>query len=322
MAGQIAARPSPRQPEIKKANPRRRAWEKYRVFYFLALIPTAQIAVFTYAPMRGIAIAFKDFKITNGIGGSLWVGLKHFQTMFSNANFKMYLGNTIRLSFVHLVFSFAVTIIFALLLNELQNPRYKKIVQTISYIPYFLSWVVVAVFVEQVLSPRSGIVNVLLLRLGVLSQPKFFMVDKNAFMPIYVISSIWKGVGYGVIIYLAGISGINPELFESAHLDGANRFQRVLHITLPCLAPLISTLLILNAGQLINVGFDPIFNLMNDSTRSVAEVLSTYVYKRGIKEAQYDFSTAVGLFQNTVSLALVLFANFLARRTNHEFRVI
>ncbi len=296
---------------------------KRHVPYYLFLIPAIiLVAVFSYAPMYGIVIAFKDFKMARGIIGSQWVGLKHFKYVFSDPGFYRVLYNTIKISFLTLLTSFPLTIVFALLVNEIMNLPFKKVVQTITYLPHFLSWVVVGAFVYQILSPSNGIVNAILMKLGLINKPIYFVVEQYAFIPMYLITNLWKTTGYSIVIYLSTIAGIDPGLYESATIDGANRFHRVLYITLPALAPTISTLLILRVSSLISVGFDPIFNLYTPSTYPVADVISTYVYRLGLVEARYDVTTAIGLAQNVVGLMLVLSSNWLARKANPDYRVI
>lgn len=283
--------------------------KKHAPFYFFLLPAIILVILFCYMPMEGLAIAFKDYKMARGIGGSDWVGLKHFQALFSDPNFYRVLGNTLKISLLTLVTTFPVTIIFTLLVNEISGSKFKSVVQTITYMPHFLSWVVVGTFVYQLLSPTGGVVNAVLIKLGILKSPLYFMAQQNMFVPIYLITNLWKTTGYSIVIYLATISGIDMELYDAASIDGANRFHRVLHITLPAMFPTMCTMLILSIGSLVSVGFDPIFNLYNDATYQTADVISTYVYRKGMVESRYDFSTAIGLFQNVVSLALVLIAN-------------
>ena len=230
--------------------------------------------------------------------------------------------NTLKISILTLLTTFPVTIVFTLLVNELRSARFKKVIQTITYMPHFLSWVVVGTFVYQILSPTSGVVNAVLVNLGILDKPEFFMANQKAFVPIYLITNLWKTTGYSIVIYLATIAGIDTSLYEAASIDGANRFKKVLHITLPAMLPTMCTMLILQIGSLINVGFDPIYNLYNDATYQTADVIATYVYRKGMVDSRYDFSTAIGLFQNVVSLALVLLANWFARKTNPEYKII
>jgi len=306
----------------KKRGDAARLFRKYLPFYIFLILPLAQVIVFNFLPIYGITIAFKDFKMARGILGSDWVGLEHFQKLFLDSNFYRILYNTLRISFLTLLTSFPLTIVFALLVNELGNMKFKRVVQTITYLPHFLSWVVVGSFVQQILSPTNGIVNSFLVSTGLVNDPIYFMIQEGMFIPIYLVTNLWKGLGWGIIIYLSSIAGISPSLYESAVIDGANRFQRVLYITLPSIAPTISTLLILNMSSLINVGFDPIFNLYNPSTYNVADVISTYVYRRGLVDAKYDYTTAIGLFQNVVGFLLILTSNWAARRANPDYRII
>lgn len=297
-------------------------FKKHIPFYLFVLPAIVLVILFSYLPMGGIVIAFKDYKMARGISGSEWVGMYYFEKMFTDPNFYRVLMNTIKISFLTLITTFPVTIIFTILINELANAKFKRVVQTITYMPHFLSWVVVGTFVMQLLSPASGLLNAVLMKFGVIDNPIFFMAEQEMFIPIYLITTLWKNTGYSIVIYLATISGIDTELYAAASIDGANRFQRIIHITLPALLPTMCTMLILQIGSLISVGFDPIYNLSNEATYQVADVIATYVYRKGMMESQYAFSTAIGLFQNVVSLALVMFANWFARKANPEYRVI
>ncbi len=307
-------------------NKRKGRWlaqfKKYLPFYLFLLIPIAQVIIFNYLPMYGIQIAFKDYKLRRGITGSEWIGFKHFQKMFSDAVFYKVLFNTLRLSVLSIVTVFPATIVFALMMNEVQNMKFKRISQTITYLPHFLSWVVVGAFVKQLLSPSTGVINAVLVRTGLLQEPIYFMIQKSMFDTIYIIVSIWKELGWGIIIYLAAIAGIDSALYEAASIDGTGRFGKVWHITLPGILPTISTLLILRMGSLMSVGFDPIFNLYNEGTMDVADVISTYVYRRGLIDSKYDYTTAVGLFQNVVGIILVLGGNWISRKADPDFRIM
>lgn len=296
--------------------------KKHRMFYLFLLPAAVMVFLFSYMPLWGITIAFKDFKMARGIMGSEWVGLEHFQKLFTDPIFYRVLKNTLIIGISTLLVSFPVTILFTLLVNEILHTGFKKIVQTITYLPHFLSWVVVGTFAFQILSPSSGVVNTILTRLGILDGPVYFMAQPNLFVVIYLIVYLWKETGYSIVVYLAVISGIDTEQYEAAQIDGANRFQKILYITLPAMLPTICVMLILNIGTIISVGFDPIFNLYCDATYRTADVISTFVYRKGMVEAQFDYSTAVGLFQNIVSLTLVLLSNWLARKANPEYRVI
>ncbi len=301
---------------------RKKELKKYMPFYLFLLPSIVLVVLFCYMPMEGLLIAFKDYKMARGIEGSEWVGLQHFKDLFTDPNFYRVLGNTLKISILTLLTTFPVTIIFTLLVNELTSKKVKGVVQTITYMPHFLSWVVVGTFVYQLLSPTGGVINALLIQLGVLDKPLYFMAQKDMFVPIYLISNLWKTTGYSIVIYLATISSIDTTMYDAASMDGANRFQRILYITLPAMFPTMCTMLILSIGSLVSVGFDPIFNLYNDATYQTADVISTYVYRKGMVESRYDFSTAIGLFQNVVSLALVMIANWFARKANPEYKVI
>ncbi len=295
---------------------------KYLPFYLFLLPALILVILFCYMPMEGLMIAFKDYKMARGIEGSEWVGLQHFQALFADPNFYRVLGNTLKISIWTLLTTFPITIIFTILVNEILNKKFKSVIQTITYMPHFLSWVVVGTFVYQLLSPTGGVVNALLIQLGILDKPLYFMAQKDMFVPIYLIANLWKTTGYSIVIYLATIAGIDTALYDAASIDGANRFRRILHITLPAMFPTMCTMLILNIGSLVSVGFDPVFNLYNDATYQTADVISTYVYRKGMVESRYDFSTAIGLFQNVVSLVLVLIANWFARKANPEYKII
>ena len=291
--------------------------------YYIFLLPAAILVfLFSYMPLGGIVIAFKDYKMARGIGGSDWIGFANFQKMFSDYNFWRVLKNTVKISVLTLLTSFPVTIIFTLLVNELMNLRFKKTVQTITYMPHFLSWVVVGTFVYQILSPVNGVVNLLLVKLGILDQSVYFMMQSDMFVPVYLVTNLGKGTGYSIVIYLATISGIDTQLYEACAIDGGNRFHKVLYITLPAMLPTMCTMLILSVGNLITVGFDPIFNLYSDATYQTADVISTYVYRKGLVESKFSFSAAMGLFQNVVSLGLVMIANWFARKANPEYKII
>lgn len=274
------------------------------------------LGIFSYAPMYGLIIAFKDYRILDGIMGSKWVGFKHFEALLTAPSFREVFLNTIKISFLRILFGFPAPIILSLLLNEIKNTWYKKIVQTVSYLPHFLSWVVLSGILINFLSPTTGFVNQIITILG--GEAIYFVADIKYFVPMLIATGIWKGVGWGTIIYLAAISNINPELYEAAIVDGANRFRRVIHITIPSIAPIISVMFILNSGNLINAGFDQIFNMYNEAVYRVADIIDTYVYRRGIEQAQYSFSTAVGLFKNIISFSLVVTTNIVAKKFNSE----
>lgn len=306
------------QSTLVKANGRKRSsWYGYIKHWQLVLMFLPVIfamVVFHYIPMYGIVIAFKDFKLSKGIMGSEWVGLLQFRKLLKIPSFLEVFRNTVWISALKIVFGFPAPILLALLINEIRNAPFKKVIQTISYLPHFLSWVVLGGIFKQFLSPSTGFVNQIIMMLG--GAPVYFLADPNVFVGTLIVTDIWKGIGWGTIIYLACIAGISTELYEAARVDGANRLQRVLHITLPSLVPVISIQFILNAGNLVNAGFDQIFNLYNENVYRVADVIDTYVYRRGLIDQQYSFSAAVGLFKNIISFALVLFTNVVVKKLN------
>lgn len=302
---------------VKTNGKKRSSWYGYIKHWQLVLMFLPVIfamITFHYIPMYGIVIAFKDFKLSKGIMGSNWVGLLQFQKLLKIPSFLEVFRNTVWISALKILFGFPAPILLALLINEIRNIQFKKVIQTVSYLPHFLSWVVLGGIFKQFLSPSTGFVNQIIMMLG--GNSIYFLADPSVFVGTLIVTDIWKGVGWGTIIYLACIAGISPELYEAARVDGANRLQRVLHITLPGLIPVISIQFILNAGNLVNAGFDQIFNLYNENVYRVADIIDTYVYRRGLIDQQYSFSAAVGLFKNIISFALVLFTNVVVKKLN------
>jgi putative aldouronate transport system permease protein len=291
-----------------------RQYWKHRYLVSLFIPAVLFYAVFCYAPLYGIQIAFKNFIFRQGITKSPWVGLENFKILFSMGSFKEVFRNTIIISSLKLIFGFPAPIILALLLNEIRAARFKKFVQTISYLPHFVSWVILGGLFVQFLSPSTGPVNIVLQSLGL--KPVYFLADKFWFRPTLVITSIWKGVGWGTIIYLASISGIDPELYEAAEIDGAGRFRKMINITVPSLIPVITIMLIFSAGGIVKDDFDQIFNLYNPAVYSVGDVLSTYTYRVGLVDMRYSFSTAVGLFTNVISFVLIFLTNMVTKKIN------
>ncbi len=298
----------------------RRTWKSYKryKYMFILLLPALiWYVIFAYGPLYGIQLAFKDFVISKGINGSPWVGLKHFSSMINGAqDFHLIIRNTLVLSFYHLIFGFPAPIVLALLLNEVRMEIFKRIAQTLSYLPHFLSWVVVAGFMFTVLSPSSGIVNMIIGWFGV--EPIYFVGKAQYFRFTLVMSAIWKEIGWGAIIYLAALAGINPQMYEAAVVDGASRFKQLLYITLPSLIPVISIMFILRIGHILDAGFDQVLNMYTPATYRVADILDTYVYRIGLEQMQFSFATAVGLFKNVIAFALVLFTNYIVKRSGQE----
>ena len=279
--------------------------------YLLVLPVMAFYLIFHYLPMYGAIISFENFKPQLGITGSAWVGFKHFKDFLSGNYFSSLLFNTLRISFSSLVFSFPAPIILALLINELKSQKFAKIVQNITYMPYFISMVVICGLITN-FTLDTGVVNYILGFFGF--KPKSLLNFPQYFVPIYVISDIWQGVGWNSIIYLAALSAVDPSLYESAVLDGANRLQQTLHITLPGISATIVTMLLLRIGNILNVGYEKILLLYNDSTMSVADVISTYVYKKGLIDLSWSFSSAVGLFNSTINLVFLIGANQISKK--------
>lgn len=292
-------------------------YKRHKYLYALLLPLMAWYAIFAYGPLYGIQLAFKDFQIMKGITGSPWVGFEHFHYLFTaSPDFLKILGNTIVISVYHIVFGFPAPILLALLLNEIRLRTFKRVTQTISYLPHFLSWVILAGILTTMLSPNSGIVNELLGWFGV--GPIFFLGDPDYFRFTLVASGIWKEIGWGTIIYLAALAAVDPHLYEAAVMDGANRWKQTLHITLPQLLPAITILLILRMGNVLDAGFDQILNLYNPAVYSVADTIDTYVYRAGLLQMQFSLTTAVGLFKNIVALLLVLSTNYLVKKAGQE----
>jgi putative aldouronate transport system permease protein len=280
--------------------------------YFLLLAPgIIYFLLFNYWPMLGITIAFKDFRLMDGVLGSPWAGLKWFHLLFQSPDFWVALRNTVIISFYKLIFNFPAPILLALLLNEVYHTGFKRIVQTIVYFPHFVSWVILGGILFSLFSTGSGL-------LALFGQSVSPLMDPGKFRSMLVLTEMWKEVGWSTIIYLAAISGINPELYDAARMDGANRYHLIRHITLPSIAGTIVILLILRTGHILNVGFDQIFILYNPLVYNVADVLETYVYRVGITMGRYSFATAAGLFQSVVGLLLLLFTNRVAKRFGEQ----
>ncbi len=278
----------------------------------MLLIPVVLYYImFHYIPMYGAVIAFQNFKPQRGILGSDFVGLMHFKNFFGSPFFGTVLMNTLRISFASIIFGFPAPIILALLLNELKLPRFAKVVQNITYMPHFISLVVICSLIRE-FTLDTGIINYLLGFFGIKSVS--MLNFPQYFTPVYVISGIWQEIGWGSIIYLAALSGLDPALYEAATIDGANRFDQMLHVTIPGILPTIIIMLILKLGQVLSVGYEKIILLYNDNTKSVAEVISTYVYTKGLINLDWSFSSAVGLFNSVVNFLFLNITNCISRK--------
>jgi len=283
--------------------------------YLMALPVIAYYTIFHYGPMYGLQIAFKDFSPAKGIWGSAWVGFRHFESFFNGIYFWRLLRNTVLINLYELLFGFPASIVLALLLNEIRQAIFKRVVQTISYLPHFISIVVVAGMMVDFLG-RTGLVNQILGSFGV--EPIDFLKEAGWFRFLFVSSGIWQGIGWGSIIYLAAIATIDPTLYEAARMDGASRWKQTIHITIPGIMPTITILFILNMGSMLTVGSEKVLLLYNPLTYETADVISTYVYRKGVLEASYSFTVAVGLFNSVVSFILIVAANSISKRVSEN----
>ena len=288
----------------------RRIW-KSRDYYLMLLPAVVYVILFCYAPMYGLQIAFKNYKVSLGVSGSPWVGFRNFTDFFQSYYFVTLLKNTLMLSIYSLIVGFPVPIIIALIINEMKG-KFKKVTQTVLYAPHFISMVVLVSILNSMLSPSQGVVNTILEMLGM--ERNYFMANPAYFPHLYVWSGVWQGMGWGAIIYLAALSGVDPSLHEAADIDGATRMQKILHINVPTIMPTIIIMLILRMGQIISVGYEKVYLMQNSMNIETAEVISTYVYKRGILNSNYSFSAAVGLFNNVVNVIMVLLANWISKK--------
>ncbi len=299
-------------PLKKKDNIFKRFWRTR--FLFLLFLPTLLYYIlFHYVPMWGITFSLYEYDLFLGLEGSEWVGLKHFQTFFSSPDCWMITRNTLALGLQSLFISFPLTIVFALLLNEIRNLKFKKVVQTVSYMPHFLSVVVICGLISSLTDPQGGGINQIIELFG--GEPIYFMIKKEWFRPIWLISELWATLGWGTIIYLAAISAVDPSLYEAARLDGASRFRQIVSITLPAIAPTVATMLILKVGAVMTGSMEKALLLGNMATYEVSEIISTYVYNKGLTgKMEFSYSTAVGLYSNVVNLVLLLVANYTSKK--------
>lgn len=293
----------------------------YRKHYELVLMFVPVIVyfvIFKYIPMAGIVIAFKNYKINQGMFGSAWCGLANFTKVFATPTFARSVRNTLTISALKLLFGFPAPIILALMLNEVAHARFKKSVQTITYLPHFLSWVVLAGMFQQLLSPNNGAVNAVLRDVFGVKDSIYFLGDNRYFRGTLIVTDIWKNVGWSSILYLATIAGIDPALYEAATVDGATRWQCTRYITIPSLVSTIVVMLILNVGSIMDAGFDQVFNLYNSAVYQTGDIIDTYVYRYGLGDMKYAQATAVGLFKNVIAFVLVVGTNLITRRISGE----
>lgn len=309
----------------KKQNPKSKKKSKLKRFIgqldiqLMVLPAMLFIFIFSYIPMYGVLMAFQDFNIFDGFFASPWVGFKHFITFFESPEFFNVIRNTMVIALLKFCIGFPAPILLALMLNEVRNMFFKRIVQTISYLPHFLSWVIVAGLVMSILSVENGSLNMLMQKLNLIEEPVSFLAIPEYFWAILVSTNVWKEIGFGSIVYIAAIAGINPQLYEAAEMDGASKFQQILRITLPSIMPVVIIFMILAIGNLLSAGFEDILLLAsNPVLRDVSDVIDTYVYRVGLANYRYSYATAVGLFKAAISVLLLTLANFLARRSGHS----
>ncbi|MFQ9696593.1 MAG: ABC transporter permease [Zhenhengia sp.] len=292
-------------------------WKKvmrYKQIYLLILPALIYFLIFCYGPMYGIQLAFKDYNALNGITGSPWVGLAHFERFFNSYQFEKLLWNTVSLSLEQLLFGFPIPIILALSLNYARSSKFKKLVQTVTYAPHFISIVVLVGMLNIFFAINGGLVNEVITALGF--EPILFMGKEKYFQPLFVGSGIWQNMGWNAIIYLAALSGVNPELHEAALADGASKIRRIWHIDLPTIRPTVIIMLILNFGQLMGIGFEKAFLMQNSLNMGKSEIIATYVYKIGLVDAQYGFATAVGLFNSVINFVLLITVNYISKKVS------
>lgn len=281
--------------------------------YVMLLIPLVWYLIFCYKPMTGLVIAFQKYNIFKGISGSKWIGLDNFKFVFKMRDFGISLKNTLLLNLLDLIFGFPMPIILAIMLNEMKTPRLKKFSQTMLYLPHFLSWVIIGGMVLEIFAPTTGVINASLLKLGVIDHNIPFLTDGNMWRFTYVLVGVWQSMGWGTIIYLAAITGLDMNLFEAAQIDGANKLQQIWHVTLPGIRSTIVVLLIMNVGRMMGISFERPYIIGNTLVKDYSDVISTFVYRAGITNSQFARATAIGLFQSVVGLVLISIANGVSR---------
>jgi len=285
---------------------------KYKSLYVLVIPVVIWYILFEYKPMYGVVIAFQDYRPRRGISGSEWVGLKHFKDFVSSFFFGRTVKNTLIISLTNIIFGFPAPIIFALLLNEIKNLKFKKLVQTISYMPHFISMVVLTSMIRVFVSNNGFITGILNVLFDV--PKKSLLTMQEYFVPIHVLSGIWQGLGWGAIIYIAALANVDQELYDAASIDGANRWKQTIHVTIPSIMPTIIIMLLLRLGGIMSVGYEKIILLYNEGIYEVSDVISTYVYRKGLQEFQYSFSAAVGLFNTAINFTLIMIFNKISKK--------
>lgn len=301
---------------MMKKNRTLKTVKKHYALYLMLVLPAVYFIIFKYVPMIGTLLAFRKYTVVCPFLGEKWMGLHYFKLFLSEPNFYNILKNTVILSIEVLCISFPIPIVFALLLNELRYNKFKKVVQTVSYLPHFISIVVVVGFASQILSPTNGILNMVRVKMGM--ETINYMAKPECFRPIYIITDIWQNMGWNAIMYIAALSGVDIQLYEAAKVDGARKFQQMLNITIPGIMPTIVITFILAVGNMLSIGYEKVLLLMNSLNRDTADVIGTYVYRRGIVDGSYSYSTAVSLFMSVISLFLITITNKISAKVTEE----
>ena len=301
---------------ILKLNKLRTYFKNHYMLYLFLIFPVIFFLTFRYAPMYGILVAFKDYNIFQGVWASPWIGIDAFKEIFSMPQFLTAIRNTFLLNFLDLIVGFPAPIVLAIILSEIKISWFKRVSQTVLYLPHFLSWVIIGSISLQLFAPSSGLLNLLIVNLG--GQPIQFLTDPNTWLGTYTLLGVWQNVGWNTIIFLAAIAGINIELYEAAIVDGAGRLRKIWHITLPGLKPTIIILLILSVGRMAHIGFDRPFTIGNNLVMQYSDVISTFVYRIGLQSFQFTIATAVGLFQSVVGLVFLLTTNYIAGKVGEQ----
>ncbi|WP_429372030.1 ABC transporter permease [Paenibacillus sp. DS2015] len=304
---------------LKEQSPLQRCMSnlrKYKMLYFISLPGIIYFIVFKYLPLLGSVMAFQNYNIFKGFSGSPWAGLDHFKRMFTYPEFLRILGNTVLIGLYDLLLAFPVPIIIALLLNEVRKGIYKRVLQTVVYLPHFLSWVIIGGIMIGILSPTTGIINQILNTFGLKSI--YFLGEDSYIRSILVGTGIWKDSGWGTIVYLAALASVNPELYEAARIDGASRWKQTIKITIPVILPTITIMFLLHIGNFLDFGFERVFVFVNALNESKGDILDTYIYRVGLIDQQYSYTTAIGLFKSVVGLLLIMLGNTLSKKTSGE----
>lgn len=297
--------------QVKSKNSFRYSFKRNREIYLMLIPIILYYVIFKYAPMFGNIMAFQDFRVTRGFFESDWVGFKHFKAFFEDVYFWRILKNTLIISVSTLMFNFPLAVTFALLLNEVKNLKFKKLVQTVTYMPHFISMVVICSMITSYVTP-TGLINSIITALGFDKVP--FLTDPKYFVGVFVVSHIWQNLGWSSIIYISALSGIDTELYEAAAVDGAGRWKQTVHITIPGILPTMSIMLIMSVGSMMSVGYEKILLLYSPAIYETADVISTYVYRQGILGGSYSYSAAVGMFNSIVNFSLLTFANWFSKK--------